>query len=317
MVEEKRSVKFGLKVPLKEKVSQLRRNKYFQKFKPLKPYRQVFINAPTKFPLWWLLLLFPLAVLVLFFFFLFNLDACGDGTSYDECSGNMPYYCLGGVLTEMASYCGCPEGFVRDIDSCLSDYNTNPKVMTFYYSLDRKKDAINFTAYEGFYNYTSRLSRGISMEEGVPSRRDFKLKVINDKLQREMLMPLVIEIQNQAGKKKEQAEIAINLIQNIPYDFSESNLSILAKALNSRYPYDVLYENLGICGERSELLAFLLKEIGYGVAILYYPIENHEAVGIKCSSDESGYCYIETTTSLNVELFNEPEIIVIADGESF
>ena len=99
----------------------------------------------------------------------------------------------------------------------------------------------------------------------------------------------------------------------------------------SRYPYEVLYDEEGICGEKSELLAFLLREIGYETVLFYNQEENHESVGIKCPIEESykrtGYCFVETTGPSiitddsieymgNIVLTSEPEIIHISSGYS-
>ena len=113
---------------------------------------------------------------------------------------------------------------------------------------------------------------------------------------------------------------------------TNTNLRILTQEINySRYPYEVLYDMQGVCGEKSELLAFLLREIGYGVTFFYHKQENHESLGIKCpieySLGNTGYCFIETTgpsiiTDNEIEyvggikLFSEPEVMIISEGTS-
>jgi len=37
----------------------------------------------------------------------------------------------------------------------------------------------------------------------------------------------------------------------------------------------VLYEDKGVCGEKSLLLAYLLRELGYGVVLFEFKPENH------------------------------------------
>ena len=79
------------------------------------------------------------------------------------------------------------------------------------------------------------------------------------------------------------------------------------------------------------MLVFILREMGYGVAFFYYPLENHEAVAVKCprrnSVGKTGYCFVETTgpaimTDDEIEysgigkLSSEPELIVISEGKS-
>ena len=124
----------------------------------------------------------------------------------------------------------------------------------------------------------------------------------------------------------------MNLVQEIPFGNSDKVVGIAGILLNySRYPYEVLYDLEGVCGEKSELLVFILKEMGYEVGFFYYPAENHEAVAVKCpfwhSVRWSGYCLVETTgpsimTDKGIEyvgvgeLKSKPEVIVISEGKS-
>jgi hypothetical protein len=280
------------------------------------------------------LFLIFLAFIILFSKSLTNkeLPMCGDGTPYDSCSNVKPYYCFGGKLIEKASVCGCNRRV--DGDSCISDLQAEPKNMTLKYILDGERKTINFTVYKGLADYLSGISRAISYENGEkPNRTEFRFKKINEQEQRKLLLPLVIKIQNLTNDKLEQARIAISIVQNIPYGFSNKTDNFFGKSLNySRYPYEVLYDSQGVCGEKSELLAFLLREIGYETVIFYQQKENHELVGIKCPSGESykgtGYCFIETTGPSiisddsieyvgGVVLNSDPEVILISDGKSF
>jgi len=261
-------------------------------------------------------------ILVLLLFFSLEYFSCGDGTSYDKCSENKPYFCSKGNLVPDSNLCGCPLEFDSVGGKCFSEYSTNSKLMVLNYSLKNKNREINFTIYEGFYDYISKIPRSIDiLENPNPSMDDFKSKMIDNELQRVFLMPLVVEIQNNAKKRENQAMIAVSLVQNIPYDKLDKNISILSQALNSRYPYEVIYDNKGVCGEKSNLLAFLLKEIGYDVVIFHFQKENHEAVGVRCSSgdfEDTGYCIFDSTSeySYQLESFSYPEIIYVSKGFS-
>ncbi|MBU2104568.1 MAG: hypothetical protein KKF67_02220 [Nanoarchaeota archaeon] len=262
---------------------------------------------------------FILISLILFIYYPKD-KTCGDRTLYNECSLNQPYFCENGVLIEKASACSCPENFTVKEDSCFSEYMVNPKTITLSYLIGNEIKEINFTVYERFYEYSKNISRFIQYSENEkPTKRDFKLKSIDSLLQKDFLIPLVVKIQNLDGDGDTQVKIATSIVQNISYN-EVSNLTSIESALNYKYPYEVLYDMVGICSEKSDLLVLLLKELGYGVAILYYPSENHEAVGIKCpvkkSIEESGYCFIETTSSDNVKPFSIPEIIEIYDGKT-
>ncbi|MDP3992040.1 MAG: hypothetical protein Q8P79_00855 [Nanoarchaeota archaeon] len=256
---------------------------------------------------------------------------CGDSTFYGSCSITKPYYCEQGILIEKAPVCGCGELSRIDGNSCITDLQTEPKNIQLQYLLDGEEKTLDFTVYQGLSDYVSDLPRSISYSNGEkPVRADFKFKVLDEEKQRELLLPLVVAIQNLTKDKEEQARIAISLVQNIEFGFSEKKGP--AHGVNySRYPYEVLYDIRGICGEKSELLTFLLRELGYGTAIFYNQPENHESVGIKCPVEESykgtGYCFVETTgpsiiTDDSIEyvggivLESEPEIILISDGYS-
>lgn len=264
---------------------------------------------------------------------------CGDGTFYDTCSLEKPFYCEDGTLQERASLCGCPDsvsGFdvEKEGDFCLSEKNTDLKDISLRYILDGEIHETSFSVYEGVSDDVSEVSREISYEESeIPFRVDFKLRVINNEIQRQNTMPLVKKIQNLApGNKADQARIALSMVQNVPYGFSNESINFRGEEVNySRYPYEVLFDNQGICGEKSELAALLLKELGFGVSIFYFEEENHEAVGIKCPVKESlygsGYCFVETGGPAiisdsrmefvgGVKLESIPEVMLISEGIS-
>jgi len=271
-------------------------------------------------------------ILIVFFYLLFfNKPAvCNDGTSYNECSKINPYFCSKGVLTEKASVCGCADLKIEG-DKCISSYQIDPKNITLNYVLRGKKRQINFVVYKKMVDYLSELPRYVDSSEN-PTLLDFKLKMINQKEQRELLLPLVIEIEKLAKDKTDQARIAISLVQNISFGNSNKTLKIGNIAVEyQRYPYEVLYDMKGICSEKSELMVFLLREIGYGTSSLYYNLENHEAVGIKCPKEKGNveeYCFIETTGPSIIsddrteyfgtvrKLISSPKITNISEGIS-
>jgi hypothetical protein len=98
------------------------------------------------------------------------------------------------------------------------------------------------------------------------------------------------------------------------------------------YPYKILYDNKGVCSEKSLLLAYLLRGLGYGVVLFEFSSENHVVVGIKSpeqySYKNSGYAFIESTAPtiptdsegdyVGVgKLISTPQIIQVSDGISF
>lgn len=48
-----------------------------------------------------------------------NVQTCEDGTPYNECSKDKPYYCYERNLLKKAATCGCPSGYQADFQSCV------------------------------------------------------------------------------------------------------------------------------------------------------------------------------------------------------
>jgi hypothetical protein len=271
--------------------------------------------------------------IVLIYFSLPLKEICGDGTAYGDCSDRNPYFCEQGILVEKASTCGCFGNLRIEGDSCFSKYQTEMKNISLDYILRGENGTINFVVYGGLANYLLKLPRSINIENGeIPSKEDFKIKKLNDEEQGYQLFQLITVIQNLVKNEKDQVRVAISIIQKIPFGASEKIIKISGSTLNyARYPYEVLYDERGVCGEKAELLAFILREMGYGLAFLYYPLENHEVIAVKCprmySVSLTGYCFIETTgpsimTDDEIEyvgvgkLSSKPEVIVISSGKS-
>jgi hypothetical protein len=216
------------------------------------------------------------------------------------------------------------EGLINDDSGKeLLSYKTNPKTVNLNYGNGK----INFVAYEGLNNYFATLDRSIYYYSVEPTTKDFITKEINNDLEYQSLLPLVWEIRNKSKNQKQEADNAIRLVQNIPYDYQALEVTYLI----GRYPYEVLYDNKGVCGEKSQLLAFLLKELGYGIVIFEFENENHRAVGILCDKGNynTNYCFIETTAPTqigfipgayigNINIRNTvPEVIFISDGRKY
>jgi len=263
---------------------------------------------------------------------------CGDGSFLEHCSSTKPYYCNSrGDLVSKASVCGCEEGFNSSGEKCSSEFFEDSSLNYFKYILKGDSQRIGFVLYGGVMDYLDSRPRGIiSFENETVSRKDFKIQKINQDLQIEAIRPLIVKIQNLNPDKDIQAKIAISLVQNIPYSEPDfvSIFGGLYEIRVARFPYQTLYEDAGSCEGKSELLAFLLRELGYGVSLFYYQEENHEAVGIKCSVEESlmgsGYCFIESTMPSPIsysegrylgilgsnKLKSTPQIILISKGLS-
>jgi hypothetical protein len=195
------------------------------------------------------------------------------------------------------------------------------------YLLNGELNYIVFTTSKNISSYYKEATRSISYTTIPPTTKDFILKNIDDKSQYDLLKPFIDEIKKQSNNPLDQARIAISLVQHIPYDIQ----AYTSSALYGRYAYEVLHDALGVCGEKSELLALLLQDLGFGVAIFNFEKENHQAIGISCSLNmsykQTGFCFVETTQPTiltNVpnnyfgvgELTYQPEVIILSQGLS-
>lgn len=221
------------------------------------------------------------------------------------------------------------------LDYESSPYITNeelmkgPKENKFVFTFNGTRWEINYTLYEGLNDYLKGLSRTIKVHQGENvTDKDFIMRDLNNEYQNEFLKPFVNYIENLSLSRDDKARIVISLVQNIPYDYKgleEGNIT-------GKYPYEVMYTMSGVCSEKSKLLVYLLRELGYGTAIFRFGPENHDAVGIKCpleySYKNTGYCFVESTAPTIItdsqreyrnvgKLYSDPEVIVISDGYSF
>jgi hypothetical protein len=214
------------------------------------------------------------------------------------------------------------------------DFKTKGSVdKTYYYIIDGVPGYIPLNVYTGVNDYI--VSFG-----DIYTQDDFN-KVIDNEVQREYIRPIVKKIQLAAKNPDDEARIAISLVQHIKYDANainefRFNNSKYGQSYIGRYPYTILYQNWGgICGEKSFLLVLLLKELGYGVALLEFDDAHHMAVGIKVPSQYSyqntGYALVESTVP-EIPTFDEysfvgfntpisslspPKIIKVSDGRAF
>lgn len=197
---------------------------------------------------------------------------------------------------------------------------------------------ISLSLYGGYYNYFIDSPHEYTYYSSQPPtgwENDYYKMFLDNKYDNETINTIVNETVSATGTRGDNAVRALILfVQKIPYDYLDAN-SINS---NIKYPYETLYLDRGVCADKSILLAKLLSNLGYGVALLDYSSDNHMAVGIKCpvqySLDSSGYCFIESTTptiitdnegdypctynpSQNCKLSDSYSIIVVSNGKSF
>ena len=253
---------------------------------------------------------------------------CSDGTLAPECSTNKPLQCTKGKLIENPEECGCPPKHKIIENKCISIYKVEPKNIELTYTLRGKKDKIELTVYKGLNDYLASISRSYTCYNNLcPSDKEIELRSLNETEQKKYLKNFVEKIKEKTTNQDDQARIAISLVQEIPYDWD----SLYSIDFDEKYPYEVLYNQTGVCGEKSKLLAFILRDLNYGVALFEWQAQ-HMATGIKCSEEydylDSGYCFIESTTPTIItydqgdyitmgKLDSPDSIIKISTGNNF
>jgi hypothetical protein len=259
-----------------------------------------------------------------------KIDKCNDGTLVNGCSSSKPLYCENGNLVQNAGLCGCPEGYLINENVCVLKNNAATLTRVFSYTVNGTKGRIEIPVYSDLKVYLANISRKFACDGACPTYSQMEMMILNESREKNELGNLVSVIEEKTSDKDGQARIAISLVQAIPYD----TYAAVNNDIKGRYPYEVVYDNKGVCGEKSRLLAYILKDLGYGVALFSFEPENHMAVGIKCPTEYSyrgtGYCFVETTTPSIItdssgtygikggeKLTSMPNVIVVSDGRSF
>lgn len=172
----------------------------------------------------------------------------------------------------------------------LSTGRSSPK---FVYYLRGTRGTISLPLYSGVY---SNISQNPGFREpgiAIPRGRYYD-DVFDNPVQKEYLRPLVESIRNNTPSQDDQVRIAISLVQHISYDHARGR-----DPGPVHPPYITLYDQKGVCQDKSVLLAYLLQELGYDAALMTFVPERHMVVGIRAPAPyeyrQTGYAFIETT----------------------
>lgn len=238
------------------------------------------------------------------------------------------------------------KNYINQLSSSITNFEINPQktiehtgaINKSYVLKSTRLNKIELTLHKSVYDYFkdnapheysyhSYSSYSDSPENWEVEYWSMFLTNSNDEYVIEEIIHQITNATNDEG------DIAVRTItrfvQGIPYDWN-SYWNITG---NVKYPYETLYLNKGVCGEKSLLLAKLLIRLDYGVALFNYKNESHMAVGIKCpyekSNFNSGYCFIESTDyyvigkipgnyveSVNIRKAI-PQIIILHEGKTY
>lgn len=191
----------------------------------------------------------------------------------------------------------------------IGKYQTSPKKHHLKYS--NSADSIEFTTYGGLSDYFS--SKPISYYHKFET--EVLLPRVNSPDQNIAMQGLLSQIKKKSPDNKKQALIVIGMVQHLQYGTGKE----------WEFPYTAVHLERGLCGDKSLLTAYLLKELGYDVVMFNWA--DHSAIGIKVIGPDSfrntGYAYVETTRPTiptyypfadNILMNKNPEILHISNG---
>lgn len=205
-----------------------------------------------------------------------------------------------------------------------SSLETGAIARELIYIVRGHEGAVPFTLYEGvYYAGPGRIVGYVGDDKAARYRR-----VVSEQSGRPYLRDLAATIASMTDEPDDRARIAVSLVQHLGYDHERA----ASTYYGVQYPYETLCLGTGVCSDRSVLLAALLDELGFGVALLEFDSEEHMAVGILCPDGYdfrgTGYTFVESagtkimtdaggTYAGGDRLVSVPEVIPVAEGRAF
>ncbi|MCM1987569.1 hypothetical protein [Methanococcoides seepicolus] len=178
----------------------------------------------------------------------------------------------------------------------VPEFSIGSDAITRYYEWEYDGTKFSMTAeyYKDNYDIYSERSRSRDFDQFVTDTYDDTLI--------SQLTSQMEEMAHDGGYGKNDIPyITMAFVQSLPY---VSDSASAGYDEYPRFPFETLYHGGGDCEDSSILLASLLYDMGYGVALLELP--GHMAVGVKGDDELSGsyynydgtkYFYLETTDS--------------------
>ena len=170
-----------------------------------------------------------------------------------------------------------------------------PREVSFQWEYQDQNYELKETLYQSVDEYYAKKEKGILTGQEESSIEKYLAFPKEDTTISKVSNDLVGLASSQNLAKDETVDLVLAFVQSIPYDKERAATDLT----HPRYPYEILYENLGICSDKSLLADALLRNQGYGTSIFLFTKDEHMALGVACpdqySSYNSGYCFAETT----------------------
>ncbi len=130
-------------------------------------------------------------------------------------------------------------------------------------------------------------------------REEYYKMFISHPEDRRLIQDLIAGLQSSqtSPARDELVELAVAFVQgSVTYDWNTYHNIDQSQI---RYPYETLIDGTGVCADKTILLARILNELGYGLAIFTFERANHMALGLKVPAGydnyRSGYAFVEST----------------------
>lgn len=244
-----------------------------------------------------------------------------------------------GPLVDIAKFLGRNES---SIDPALPRAE-NAEQRHFSWWYQGKTYALDVTLYASHYRFYRALPTGIPMLNQKAGQDRvwwqelnglFVAPIEGDRIFMDLAYALRVLGEKNQLTDDQIIELVAAFVQSIPYDQAKTDRRTRGQSgitEKTTYPYEVLYNQIGVCQDKSYLAYRLLQELGVGVSIFLFPDpkDDHMAVGIRCpklyANYDTEYCFFETTGPGNIigiipELMPESRIatsrIEISDAQA-
>jgi len=169
------------------------------------------------------------------------------------------------------------------------------KQQSYTWDYKGQKYTLDNTLYQSIDEYFNKRPKGIY--QGLETRSIEKYLTLDQKSpETDEITRKIQDLAKAHNLNEDQTlELAVGFVQAIPYDETRARTDLT----HPRYPYETLYEDKGICSDKTLLAVSVLKQLGYGTAVFMWDKEQHMAAAVSCpmqySNYGTGYCIVETT----------------------
>jgi hypothetical protein len=175
---------------------------------------------------------------------------------------------LGLLVCELLSRFNSGSSFsAREIEGYFElDYEWIYQSSRWHYGVDVSKD---------LYYYYSEKDRTSNYKEYVLNSND-------DELMHNLASFLELEAENKGWGEAEKVSFALSFVQSLPYTDDKETTGYDEYP---RYPVETMVEIGGDCEDTAILFTSIVREMGYGVALLELEEDRHMAAGVLISQE--------------------------------